>query len=599
MTEHCATIQAKNAPSLHVHDLLLQRKCVCGKHTPGGGECTECAKNRGRLQHKLRIGANDDPLEAEADHVADEVMSMPAHFIADSSPPRIHRRTTGADSEQSQAPDSVERILASPGRSLDPTLRADMEQRFGHDFSTVRTHSDSTAQRSASEVNATAYTVGRNIVFADGQYAPQTHQGRKLIAHELTHVVQQGSGALLQRQSRSGSTNSVGSAAQGIIDAAKDSKATPATDRRATNAVWAILRTYYTGEVGKISEVVYDENDRGLTTSPVGNGATLTGRISVGKYFLDHIDSFARRVLQVGHELQHVDQQRGGMGGPAHQNEREFLAYDWEALQEPKAGTGRLGAAMRRDMIDCALGHYYCLSAQEQQGFDAKKLELLKERQKVNGRNGNPPTDAPIACKPCSTGNRTRSGAANGGGTGAAASQGSTGQSTSSPTTVAANDLSSGSNQWSGSAGMGFVEHKYLTQPGATDPAREAVVQLVGAYTRQFHADGKNGLELQTPAQLQVSLTTGHVSVAGGGQLSYVIPFADNQWQWSAFAQVLGGYDITGSSVQLQPAVGTQISFQPRKWMQVSAQGSSGGTAQTNGPASLDYGGAITIQFMH
>jgi hypothetical protein len=66
-----------------------------------------------------------------------------------------------------------------------------MGQRFGHDFSRVRVHTDAAAERSARDVNANAYTVGHNIVFGARQFAPGTHEGRRLIAHELTHVVQQ------------------------------------------------------------------------------------------------------------------------------------------------------------------------------------------------------------------------------------------------------------------------------------------------------------------------------------------------------------------------------------------------------------------------
>ena len=82
-------------------------------------------------------------------------------------------------------------MLSSPGRPLDPSLRQDMEQRFGHDFSQVRVHTDAAAERSAREVNANAYTVGHNVVFGAGRFSPGTHEGRRLIAHELTHVVQQ------------------------------------------------------------------------------------------------------------------------------------------------------------------------------------------------------------------------------------------------------------------------------------------------------------------------------------------------------------------------------------------------------------------------
>jgi hypothetical protein len=85
----------------------------------------------------------------------------------------------------------VHQVLSSPGQPLDPSAREFMEPRFGQDFSQVRVHADSVAQESARAVNALAYTVGQDIVFAAGQYAPQTHSGQKLIAHELGHTIQQ------------------------------------------------------------------------------------------------------------------------------------------------------------------------------------------------------------------------------------------------------------------------------------------------------------------------------------------------------------------------------------------------------------------------
>ena len=86
----------------------------------------------------------------------------------------------------------MDKTLASPGRPLDATLRQDIEQRFGYDFSNVRVHSDAVAGQSARDVNARAYTVGSNIVFDHGQFNPATTSGsEKLLAHELTHVVQQ------------------------------------------------------------------------------------------------------------------------------------------------------------------------------------------------------------------------------------------------------------------------------------------------------------------------------------------------------------------------------------------------------------------------
>ncbi|WP_158628737.1 DUF4157 domain-containing protein [Dyella choica] len=156
------------------------------------------------------------------------------------------------------------------------------------------------------------------------------------------------------------------------------------------------------------------------------------------------------------------------------------------------------------------------------------------------------------------------------------------------------------SEQMSQTVGIGVTSHSYLTRPGATDPAREAVVQLANAYTRQYHRENRRGVELQMLDQVQISLTTGQVSVAGGGQLSYVIPFGNNRWNWAAFAQVLAGGTVgTGSppNAQLQPTAGTQIAFQPWKWLQINAQGSVGPTLQSAGPNSIDVGGMAVIQF--
>jgi hypothetical protein len=110
------------------------------------------------------------------------------------SSPEDGFQTPAASSDAGQigAPSIVNEVLASPGRPLDPETRAFMEPRFGHDFSKVRVHSGSPVDaQSAQEVNANAYTVGHHIVFGTGRYAPKTHQGRRLIAHELAHVVQQ------------------------------------------------------------------------------------------------------------------------------------------------------------------------------------------------------------------------------------------------------------------------------------------------------------------------------------------------------------------------------------------------------------------------
>lgn len=96
-----------------------------------------------------------------------------------------------SESGQAVAPPIVEEALANGGGSLPDGLRADMEQRFGHGFGHVRLHTHAHAAESAAAVGARAYTVGPDVVFAAGEYAPHTDAGRRLIAHELAHVVQQ------------------------------------------------------------------------------------------------------------------------------------------------------------------------------------------------------------------------------------------------------------------------------------------------------------------------------------------------------------------------------------------------------------------------
>ena len=171
---------------------LLQRQCACGNRTNAGGECTKCAKKKHNLQRKLFIGASKDPLEHEADRVADQVMSSQPNDTINKASVCIQRYSGQANNGEGTAPASVDHVLSGSGRPLEPTLRNDMEQRFGHDFSHVRLHTGGTAEQSARDVNANAYTVGNNVVFGAGQFSPQTHSGKRLLAHELTHVVQQG-----------------------------------------------------------------------------------------------------------------------------------------------------------------------------------------------------------------------------------------------------------------------------------------------------------------------------------------------------------------------------------------------------------------------
>ena len=166
----------------------------------------------GAMQTNLEINMPRDESEQEADHVAERVMRMPdvrtqrlraeeedritaetvqrAH-AATPSPISIRRRGSGV-SAASEAPQIVSDVVSEPGRPLDPPVRSFMERRFGCDFSHVQIHTGSRAAESAQAINALAYTVGRDVVFQKGAYRPESDAGRRLIAHELTHVIQQG-----------------------------------------------------------------------------------------------------------------------------------------------------------------------------------------------------------------------------------------------------------------------------------------------------------------------------------------------------------------------------------------------------------------------
>src|SRR5262245_6675120 len=131
------------APPLLLVRSGLQRKCACGGSTAGEGECEECRKKALTLQRRPINGM-----------------------------------------ESSAVLPIVHEVLDSPGQPLEPATRTLMEGRFGHDFGHVRVHVDARAAESARVVNALAYTVGGSVVFAAGQYAPNTLPGQRLIAHE-------------------------------------------------------------------------------------------------------------------------------------------------------------------------------------------------------------------------------------------------------------------------------------------------------------------------------------------------------------------------------------------------------------------------------
>ncbi|HMS82441.1 MAG TPA: DUF4157 domain-containing protein [Nitrospira sp.] len=164
----------------------IQRKCDCG------GSCASCAgkEEEQKIQTKLAIGPANDVYEQEADRVADQIMRMP-DVSAKTGPGQysaginIQRRAVSGGNTLNSVPD-VE-LTQSGGQPLSPATRAFMEPRLGADFSQVRVHADPAAQASAAQIQARAFTYGHHIWLAKGE----SDQDKHLMAHELTHVVQQ------------------------------------------------------------------------------------------------------------------------------------------------------------------------------------------------------------------------------------------------------------------------------------------------------------------------------------------------------------------------------------------------------------------------
>jgi hypothetical protein len=174
------------------------------------------ALRRDSVQPKLSVSQPGDVAEQQADQVADQVMKTPEsqvqrsacacggtcpkcqgeqHEVVQAKPLEPTHGTTAIDSGV------VQQSLNSAGRPLDAGTRGIMEARFGQDFNNVRVHSDGEAAQAARGMDARAFTTGRDIVFGAGEYQPASAEGQRLLAHELTHVMQQAaSGSAIHRK---------------------------------------------------------------------------------------------------------------------------------------------------------------------------------------------------------------------------------------------------------------------------------------------------------------------------------------------------------------------------------------------------------------
>ncbi len=167
------------------------------------------------IQPKLTINQPNDAYEQEADAMADKVMRMEQPGVQLKPLPitGIQRKCAHCkeeekvkrkeiSNEEATAGNNLENYVGSlnnGGQPLSNEARSFYEPRFGYNFSNVKVHTDTVAAKSAQSINALAYTSGNNIVFNNSQYSPNTDSGKRLLGHELTHVVQQGSGVATKR----------------------------------------------------------------------------------------------------------------------------------------------------------------------------------------------------------------------------------------------------------------------------------------------------------------------------------------------------------------------------------------------------------------
>ncbi|HKC65443.1 MAG TPA: DUF4157 domain-containing protein [Pyrinomonadaceae bacterium] len=227
----------------------IQRKAQCAC----GGDCPRC-RDEFYIQTKLKLSVPEDESEVEADRIADQVMQMSygsagaqvGRFTGKAASNVMRSSRAACEGAHGDPSSVVARGTSGGGRPLDSSTRVFMESRFGRGFSHVRLHTDGAAAESARTLNAHAYTLGNNIVFGAGRYQPQTEEGRRLVAHELTHVLQQGgmqAATLVQRECADDPTF-----------------CTPYSTPAESAFIKALLRSYYLPTEG----LTFGSNSRGL-----------------------------------------------------------------------------------------------------------------------------------------------------------------------------------------------------------------------------------------------------------------------------------------------------------------------------------------------
>ncbi|MDM0035636.1 DUF4157 domain-containing protein [Variovorax sp. J22P271] len=303
------------------------------------------------------VQAHGDPLEAEAERTAERILAGPP--AGRRAVPRIAPAGQRPEAP-GELPASVHRVLQQAGSPIAPGLRRDMERRFDADFSSVRIHAGPAAEQSASEVDAEAYTVGRNIVFGAGRRADAAGDGLRLLAHELTHVVQQrGASAApvrLQRRARDPDEAAAITKEETTLAAlAKRALASGKPEFAVHEVVWRLITAYGLDMHFELNGSRYDKGRKGVFVDFKGSGPRTTGTIVAGDDALKRVAKGDAPALakEIEAQIGRVGRARGAidyvfiMGKDARKSDNKFYA---EAKKFFKAEYA--GATMVEDVRD-------------------------------------------------------------------------------------------------------------------------------------------------------------------------------------------------------------------------------------------------------
>jgi Domain of unknown function (DUF4157) len=442
------------------------------------------------------------------------------------------------------APDLVNEVISSPGQSLDNQTRTFFESRIGYDFGQVRVHTDEKAARSAGMVNALAYTVGKDVVFGSGQYNPATAGGKRLLAHELTHVMQQRGQESLQR-----------TAGNGLMGG------------NALTTTWDIQF--------RLNKPAPAEMDASTAMVLTSSGLSSLNMI--------------RGAFQMNQDLQTQ------LEGHASGEEAADHSYDL-SVRRARYIARQIGMGRVRDIP----GSEHTCPGVENGIYGCGSTDAHTPANPVDRR-----VQVALFTPPSATRSGVHAGGTPAGPTaqpGPAPTRGITGHS------ECRTPAFCGPNQWGISDGRSYLHHfltsrgssgplnEYIIQEVASYTR-----QLHGDGSQGWELQ----IPVQFQVSLTTGIISVAVGVQMSYVLPLA---RDNtsehraHGQASVFGQALVGTPIANlaapysASLQLQGAVGGQIGWTPHKWFMLGGQGTVGVTWQTNGPTSIDVGGVIFVQ---